>query len=231
MQAPKETRNNMSEPRPFNSDAEMLDLAFEWLTTRARRLTLEGEIRDATRNETGAVYRHCNGRRNREPDDDAAERAAALRALEEKQQGDLHARREAHRADRAARPLGLDRIALANELGEDEEIIVLAALCGAISEKMSSILYGDLAVGYFGNATLEGVSRLLDATTTADWLRVRRMLRDDAPLVKGGVIVVDLMTNRPSFPDDLLGARLRIPEPAFCTLVGEIHRQVVEPHS
>jgi hypothetical protein len=210
------------------TDAAMLDCAFAWLTSRARRLTLEREIRDAARNDTGAVYRLCDHPRTTVPDDDAAERLTALRALEEQQHGELHARREAHRADRTARPLGLDRLVLTHELGEDEEMILLTVVCGAISEEMSNILYGDLAVGFYGNATLEGVSRMLDARTTADRLRVRRLLAPDAPLVKGEMIVVDLMTNRPSFPDDLLGARLRITEQAFATLVGEVSRPAPE---
>ncbi len=213
---------------PFKNDAEMLDLAFAWLTTRARRLTLEREIRDAARNDTGAVFRLSDRPRITVPEDEAAERLKALRALEDQRHGELHARREAHRADTTARPLGLDRLALTHELGEDEEMILLTVVCGAISEEMSNILYGDLAVGFYGNATLEGVSRMLDAQTTADRLRVRRMLRDDAPLVKGGVIVLDLMTNRPAFPDDLLGGRLRITEQAFATLVGEVIRPAPE---
>ena len=176
--------------RPFKNDAEMLDCAFAWLTTRARRLTLERETRDAARNDTGAVYRICDRPRNAAPEDEAAERLEALRVLEDQQHGELHARREAHRADPTARPLGLDRLALTNELGEDEEMILLTVVCGAISEEMANVLYGDLAVGFYGNATLEGVSRMLDAQTTADRLRVRRMLRDDAPLVKGGVAVI-----------------------------------------
>lgn len=214
----------MTKPLHFANDAEMLDLAFAWLTTRARRLTLERELRDAASNDAGAAYRFCIGGRNSEPDDTAPEQIMALRALEDRQHGELLARREAHRADPKAHPIGLDQIVQANELGGDEEMIVLAAVCGAISEDTSNALYGDLAVGYFGNATMEGVSRLLDARTTADRLRVRRMLSPKASLVAGGVIVVDLLTNRPAYPDDMLGARLRITEQAFSTLVGEIHR-------
>ena len=223
----KEMMITMTEHQQL-SDPAMLDLAFTWLTTRARRLTLEREIRDAARNDAGAVYRLCDRRPSTEPEDEAAERLVALRDLEDQQHGELHARREAHRADRTARPLGLDRLVLTHELGEDEEMILLTVVCGAISEDMANVLYGDLCVGYFGNATLEGVSRMLDAQTTADRLRVRRMLGPDAPLVKGGMIVLDLMTNRPTFPDDLLGARLRITEQAFCTLVGEVSRPAPE---
>ncbi len=213
---------------PFKNDAEMLDLAFAWLTSRARRLTLEREIRDAARNDTGAVFRICNRPRSTVPEDEAAERLAALRAREERQHGELHARREAHRADRTARPLGLDRLVLTHELGEDEEMILLTVVCGAISEEMSNVLYGDLCVGFYGQATLEGASRMADAQTTADRLRVRRMLAPDAPLVRGGMVVLDLMTNRPTFPDDLLGARLRITTEAYCTVVGEVNRPAPE---
>ncbi len=204
----------------FQTDAEMLDCQFEWLTTRARRLTLQREIRNAGRGDADAVYRVCEPRPAFDTDDLTPERVASLRALEERQQGELHDRLVAHRADPSVRTLGLDRLVLTHDLGEAEEIIVLTALCGAISEEKCAELFGDLAVGYCGNMTVEGVSRLLDAQTTADRLRVRRLLAADAPLVKGGVVVIDHFTREPLYPDDFLGARIRVTEPIFLILVG-----------
>ncbi len=204
---------------PF-TDATMLDLAFAWLTTRARRLTLEREIRDAARGDTGAVYRICDRPRSTVPEDEAAERLAALRAREDQQHAELHARREAHRAEPTARPLGLDRLVLTHELGEAEEVVILAAVCGAISEETCNVLFGDLGVGFYGSMTVEGMSRLLDAQATTDRLRVRRLLAPDAPLVKAGLIVIDQFTREPLYPDDFLGGRIRVTEPTFWTLVG-----------
>ena len=211
----------MSEALSFTIDAEFLDEAFAWITTRARRLTLERQIRDAKREDGDAAYRLCIPAQHCNCDDDAVQRVAALHALEDQQHGALQARRAAHRTDVTAQPLGIDLLASAHELGEDEEIVILTAACGAISEEMSNAMYGDLAIGFYGNATMEGISRLLDAQNTAGRLAVRGLFRDDAALLKGGLIVLDHLTNRPTYPDDLLGARLRITAQAFSILVGE----------
>lgn len=211
----------MSDALPFNNDAEFLDAAFEWLTTRARRLTLERDIRNANREDADAAYRLCIPGKHRDCDDQAVQRLAAVKALEGRQREALQARRAAHSADAPVQPLGLDVLTQAHGLSQDEEIVILTAACGAISESASSEMYGDLAVGYFGNATTEGVSRLLDAQTTADRLRVRKLFRDDAALLRNKIIAFDLMTNRPAMPDDLLGARIRITDQGFAVLVGD----------
>jgi len=49
--------------KPFSNDAEMLYAAFVWLTTRARRLTLERDVREAAMGDADAVYRVCQPRR------------------------------------------------------------------------------------------------------------------------------------------------------------------------
>jgi hypothetical protein len=46
----------MPDYKPFTDDAELLDCAFEWLTVRARRLTLERDARDAGRDDADAAY-------------------------------------------------------------------------------------------------------------------------------------------------------------------------------
>lgn len=210
----------MSVPEPFADDGEFLDLAFDWLTTRAKRLTLERESRAAENDEAVVTGGRRSRRRAVEVDEDAAVRVAALQALEDHQRGVLQGRLAAHRSDLTTRPLGFARIVHDHDLGEDEQMVVLAALCGAISEERSQDLWGDLAVGYYGLLTVEGVSRLLDAHATAERLRVRRMLREDGKLVRSGVLVLDHLTQAPQ-PDDVLGARLRLTEKAFSVLTGE----------
>ena len=225
----------MSEPRPFSGgDAEMLDCAFQWLTTRARRLTLERAIRDAAMDDAGAVYRLCMNGRRQEPDGDTAERLAATKAQEDRLREEFQRRRLATRADPTCRRLGLDQVSETHDFGEVEVevIILLTAACGAISEEVASVLWGDLGVGFFGNMTIEGVSRMADAQTTTERLRVRRLLSEDSPLVKSGLLAIDFLTNRPTFPDDFLGARIRLTEDGFRVLTGqEPALAVVEPHS
>lgn len=211
----------MSAPEPFADDGEFLDVAFDWLTTRAKRLTLEREIRAAENDEAVVT----GGRRSRrhavEEEEDAAVRVATLQALEDHQRGVLQGRLAAHRAEPTARPLGFDRLVRDHDLGEDEQMVVLATLCGAISEERSNEMFGDLGVGFYGNLTVEGVSRLLDARTTAERLRVRRLLRVDGRLARSGVLVLDHLTQAPVHPDDFIGARLRLTEQAFAILTGD----------
>lgn len=209
----------MSEAHSYSNNEEFLDEAFELITTRARRLALEREIRAANREDADTVYRLCVPGKTRTCDDDAVQRVGALKALEDRQRTGLQARRAAHCADEAARPLGIDLIG--QDLCDEEQMVLLTALCGALSEERSTELFGDLAVGYYGNMSVEGIARLLDAQTTEQRLRVRKMLSADAPLVKRSLVFIDHLTNRPSWPDDLIGARLRITAEAFSVLVGD----------
>jgi hypothetical protein len=222
----------MTDYKPFADDAELLDSAFEWLTIMARRLTLERDARDAARDDADAAYRLCLGRRRREPDADTPDRLAALKALEEHLQEEFSGRRQATRADPSRRPLGLDQVTDIHDLSEFEEIVLLTATCAAISEDVANVLWGDLGVGFYGNQTLEGLSRMADAQTTAERLRVRRLLSAEGRLVKSGLLAIDFLTNRPAFPDDFLGARIRLTENGLRVLTGdEPAPTTAEPHS
>ena len=202
--------------QPFEDDAAYLDMYFnDYLGSRAQRLAAERELRGILREAEGST---------RGQDDDLMNRIGALRAREERNHEVLHARVEAHRADPAARPLGIDRLSqkFHLDLDPDAEMVLMSALCAALSEEMFEAVHSDLGTGMYGSQCIEGLLRLLDAKSVGDRIRLRRVFAAaDAPLIRCGLIVLDALRNDEILPEDLLGARVRLTQVAFDILVGE----------
>ena len=201
---------------PFANES-FLDSAFGLLAIRVKRISAERELYEAEMRERGDP--NTVGRTHRVADEDAARRATMLREVEEEQRQMLDARLEAHRADPDAPTLGIDRLTQKHGLSPDERMVLLSALSYAVSEQMSEDIHGDLGVGMYGSATVEGLMRLLDAKTVGDRLRARRIFAPAAPLVKGGLIVLDFYRGG-AHPEDVIGARTKISDTAFDVLVG-----------
>ena len=204
--------------KPFANDAEFLDQAFDLLAVRVQRISASRELREAEMRMRGDP--NTVGRSHRVADEDAARRAAMLTVLEAEQQQVLDARLEAHRADPDAPVLGIDRLADKHGLSADERMVLLSASSFAVSEQMSEDIHGNLALGMYGSQSIEGLMRLLDAQTVGDRLRARRIFAPTAPLVRGGLIILDYQ-GREAQPEDLIGARVQITRGAFDVLVGD----------
>ena len=203
--------------KPFASDAEFLDAAFDLLTVRVQRLSAERELHEAATRMRGDP--NTVGRPRRVTEDDATRCIATLKELEEDVQRSLDARRAANRADPDAPTLGIDRLAEKHGLSDDERMVLLSASSFAISERMAEDIHEDLAVGMYGSQSVEGLMRLLGAQTVADRLRARRIFAPTAPLVRRGLIILDYH-GREAQPEDLIGARVQITRGAFDILVG-----------
>lgn len=203
--------------KPFNNDAEYLEEAFDLLTVRVQRIAEKRELLEATlrmKGDPGTV-----GRPHRVSEEDAIRCLATLKDLEDDVRRSLDARLEAHRADPDTTMLGIDRLTEKHGLSDDEQMVILSASSFAISEQISEDIHDDLAIGMYGSQSVEGLMRLLDAHNVADRLRVRRIFAPDAPLLKGGLIVLDYHSQE-AHPEDLIGARVRITRDAFDVLVG-----------
>lgn len=212
----------MSDAIPFENDAEFLDALWTVFSTRARRLALARQRRQADDDEA-AEWPRRKGRRHRPDDeDDDLERLAMLTAREERQASDIEARLKAHRADPTARPLGLDRLAMAHDLGEQERDVLALATCFALSEDLAEFVCTDLGTGFSGNGSVEFYSRFLGCDSTEDRVRVRRIFAPSAPLLKAGLVTLDRMRSESSEPEDLLWCRPRITQAAFETIVGAV---------
>ncbi|GMV42248.1 MAG: hypothetical protein AMXMBFR64_39640 [Myxococcales bacterium] len=212
----------MSVPEPFGSDAEYLDALWALFSTRARRLALARQRRQAD-DDAASEWPRRQGRRHRPDDeDDDLERLAMLTAREERQASDIEGRLRAHRADPKARRLGLDRLAMAHDLGEQERNVLALATCFALSEDLAEFVCADLGTGFSGNGSVEFYSRFLGCDSTEDRVRIRRIFSPSAPLVKAGLITLDRMRNESLEPEDLLWCRPRITQSAFDTIVGAV---------
>ena len=203
---------------PFTSDYEFIEATFDLLTCRAQRTAAAREIREAALRESGGA--RTVGRSHSVTNDDAARRVEVLTEREQRLGLDLETRRAAHKAAPETKPLGIDRLAEAHGLGEDEQLIVLACLCCALSEERAEAIHAGLGTGMYGSHTVEGLTRLLDAQTVEDRIRVRRLFRPDAPLVKDNCIVLDYYGTE-ALPDDLLSARVKITSETFNVLLSE----------
>jgi hypothetical protein len=207
-------------PCRFENDAEFLDAMFDLLALRAQRLTAARELREAAREERA---NSCQvGRRRQVADEDATRRLAIFQAREDRLRGELDARSEAHRADPGAPMPGLDRLCQAHQLGSAQRTILTALLLESISEERAERTFEGLSV--YGGITVEGISRLLDAETVAERLKVRRIFGPQAALIREGLVVLDYVRSDAA-PVGLLGARVKLTSSAFDTLVGDVPAQ------
>ncbi len=205
----------MNEPLPFNEppsfkdNADFIDAALIALAARSRRLGLA---------------RDCHHAQQGGPDDQpcrsALDRLADLTGQEVRLKVELDARLKAHRADPGARQLGLDRLTMTHDLGDDERTILLAAFCFALSEDLSNHTFDDVGSGFGGNGSVEFYCRLLEAVSTRERLRARRHFQPDGRLMKAGLITIDWMRNIDPQPEDLLWCRVRITQKGFDAMSG-----------
>lgn len=205
--------------KPFENDADFLDTMWELFATRSRRLAATKERRDAEQ-DVAQEFRRGRGGGRVGDGDDVVDRFAALTAREERQQAQLDARLAAHRADPSAQPLGLDRLAEAHDLNEDERTVLLAAYCVALSEDLASYCFDALGTGFAGLGSPEFVMRLTGATSTADRVRARSLFLETGKLVRSGLVTVDYRRNDDPQPEDLLWSRVRITQSAFDAVSG-----------
>lgn len=141
--------------KPFTDDAEQIDAAITVLGTRARRLAL---ARDCWKAQQGGA--------DDQPYSLALDKLAALITREEDQKTELDGRVAAQRADQNAHQLGLDRLAMALDLGDAEGTLLLAATCFAISEDAATLAFDEIGTGFGGNGSVEFYLRLIGADST-----------------------------------------------------------------
>ena len=136
------------------------------------------------------------------------------RQVEAQSKAAFESRLAVHR-ETGACELGLDRLGHLANLNADERTILVCVLVVALGDDLAEEVYEGLDI-YLG-VDVEAVLRLLEASTVADRLRVRRMLQAEGPLVRHGL--VRLTGKDDTFPQDVNNMTVKLTQKAFDLLV------------
>ena len=202
-------------PQPFTDDADYLDLAFELLTLRARRIGARRRLEEAPRL-PGFDHRTV-GQRESVEDEEVRRVRESLLDTEKDCQDRLDARVRAHRADSSKEPLGIDVITQGAGLTDDERMVLLAITALAVSGEIGERITEGLGAGPFSRFEVESAILLLDPKCVADWLKARRYFHRSAPLVKHELVVVEYPSVHAG---DLLQASVEVTCRAFAVVTG-----------
>jgi len=189
----------------FKDDPEFLDAAITALHAKCRRIVAEKELGEATKEDRPGV-------------EERRQAAVLARQREEAVRQALDARLALHRAE-GGFTLGIDRLRQEADLNEEQVEIVIACFVCAISEDLSASVFEDLDFALYISMSVEGACRVLEASTVADRLRVRRYFEDGGALLRHGFVKLDGRRD-PDVPEDLNGVYVKLTERAFQTLVG-----------
>jgi len=207
-------------PQPFKDDAEFLDLAFEHLVARARRIGAERQLVEDVHSHPLWHHDRTLGRQGTVGEEESRRRIEQDLQAEERRLGEqLQARMVAHRADKSREPLGLDLVTKEAGLDKDERMVLTAVTALAVSPDVAKELSEGLGCGLFSRFGIEAAIRLLGPSGTSDWLRHRNLFHRSSPLISAGLITIEYPSTVCS-PGDLLMATIEITPRAFATVTG-----------
>jgi len=195
--------------KPFSSNFDYLDAAHAYLAARSRRLGMDRSRRVAALDAL-----------DDEPCFSTIERYNAITEREQTTKTELVARLAAHRADKTAIPLAIDRLAHTLDLSEDERLVLSAATWFAVSEDGANVAFADLGTGYGGDGSVEFYLRLLACNDAESRVRARRVFAPEGALVRAGLLHIDFMRNDEPQPADLLWSRVVLTHKGFEAMTG-----------
>ena len=205
-------------PKPFENDADYLDLVFELFTLRARRIGARRRLEQDSHRLPGYEHRTV-GQRETVEDEEVRRVRDSLLDTEKDCRDRLDARVRAHRADSSKEPLGIDVITQEAGLTDDERMVLLAITALAVSGEIGEQITEGLGAGPFSRFEVESAILLLDPKCVADWLKHRRYFHRSAPLLKHELVVVEY----PSIhAGDLLQASVEVTGKAFAVVTGTL---------
>lgn len=208
-----------NKPQPFESDAQYLDRAFEYLVAQARRIGAERRLREDA---DSRPHWDCRtiGQFDRVSQEETRRQVEALSVEERRLREHLEARLMAHRADRARPPLGIDVVVEAAGLGDEERVILLVCAALAISPDIGKAISEGIGVGPFSRFGIEGALILMEADGVGDWLKYRRLFLRSGALVRNGLVTIEY----PSItfgPTDVLSAAVEITHKGLALVTGD----------
>ena len=173
-------------PKPFDDDLELLEAEVEFLRCRASRAMVEERMLAAIHEMDTGGDRQDDGSRIC----DHQSRLLLIKDREQALRGEIDDRLRVHRQELARPRLGLDRLTESHRLSPEERMLLVAAAIPAISQTLAEATFHDLS-SMFGALSTEDLARLQCPVSAREWVRARRMLVADAPLVKEGLLVVE----------------------------------------
>ena len=198
----------------FQNDGEFINHVATWLRARATHIFIGREMREAER-------AHQEGEEDHQDKPVSELRCRGLLAKERKAQAhaELESRLDAHRADPTKTTLGIDMLVEQYRLTDEERLLLLTALMPAISQTMADDVLGGVG-SFYGAISVSDLIPILDPKSPGDWIDARRHFMPDAPLVMGGLLVIDAHKPVHESPDALLDATVSVSMGAFQTLIG-----------
>jgi len=205
--------------QPFDSDPDYLDLVFEFLAARARRIGAERRLEEDSHDLPLWHHHRTLGRLERVSEEETRRQIDALCAEEKRLREHLDARIRAHRADTNRQPLGIDVLAEESGLTADEKMILLACTAMAVSSEVGRQIAEGVGGNVFSRMEVETAIKLLEPRGTADWLRLRKLFRRNGALVRRKLIAVEFPSTTYA-PTDVLSASVEITNKAFGRITG-----------
>lgn len=197
----------------FFNDAEYLEAEYDYLRLLASRINAEREAIEA-----GDAEERGETPRNQRTKRETTLTAAALQLAEDEARQLIDGRLAAHRAADDRPRLGVDALCLEHDLSRDERLVLIAASVGGFGAFMSERVFSSLS--FYGSPSVENLCSLLDPKTTGDWLAVKRFFRDDAPLIRSGLVQLAEARGEEA-PDTLLTREARLSMSAWATVTGD----------
>jgi len=197
----------------FENEGEYLGIVAEWLRKRAARIAAQQEQRDTERE-----FDNGGDSRRGQHVQPLRCRALVAKQAEEKAQDEMQSRLDVHRVSDSPL-LGIDTLAEQHQLCEEEQLILLVALLPAISSVLAEDVLGGVG-SFYASVSVSDIIRILDPQGPGDWIAARRYFLPDAPLVKGGLLVLDSHRDDDERPDTLLSSDVTVGMEAFHILTG-----------
>lgn len=189
---------------PYRTEMEWLNEELRWVEVRLRRLAAEAAL-------DHAPTRH---RRNFDTPVNPLQ-AERLRDEERRLRTSIDRRLNAWRASHG--PTAFERLADDAGLDAFERQVLLLATAAALSSRFGD-LFGDM--GNFGSSLSPEIAFRFAGISFTDTIPLRAAFGADSRLLRNDLVAID-MRRGALWPDDLLGATLRVTSSAFNRIVGD----------
>lgn len=188
---------------PYRTEMEWLNDELRWVEVRLRRLAAE------------AALEHAPSGRRRNDDKVTPQRARRLREEERRLRAQVDRKLATWRAVHG--PTAFERMADDAGLDHFERQVLLLATAAALSSRFRD-LFGD--VGNCGSSVTPEIAFRFAGVSFTDTIPLRAAFGAESRLVRNDLVAID-MTHGALWPDDVLGATLRVTSSAFNRIVGD----------